>query len=368
MDKKITTAYFPTYNYTNQYTQDVQKIIKSAGINIVPLKKYIFPLKDFFACKIFNFNWIEDCLDINTENKLKLKLKYLRMCLLFDIMKSLNKKIVWTMHNKRPHDDGKCGYKMKLMKKLVKCSSAIVVHCEDSIPALKTIDKNVNLNKVYVINHPNYISDYLDEKFFDLKQEFNIQDDECIFMFIGQVRKYKNIEILINAFRDLSLPKAKLIIAGKCDETYKKGLEAIIGDDKRIILNGEFIPDEKIASYYRTADIVVLPYNQKSSLNSGSAYMSFSLKTTVICPEIGTINHLKDKSFVYSYSYSNDDEHCEKLKETINAAYSDYENNNEIFKEKGERAYKYMLQEHSDDSIKAEYKKLYYKLLGYDEQ
>lgn len=177
---------------------------------------------------------------------MKLRIKYFRMCLLFDVMNLFGKKIVWTMHNKRPHDDGKSGYKMKLMKKLVRCSSAIVVHCEDSIPALENIDKNVDLNKVYIINHPNYISDYSDEKFFDLKHELNIGDDECIFMFIGQVRKYKNIEILINAFRELSLPKARLIIAGKCDETYKKELSALIGEDERIILNGSLFPMKRL--------------------------------------------------------------------------------------------------------------------------
>ncbi len=366
MKKKLVTAYFPCHNPTNQYTQNVQRLIRMGDMEVVGLRAYVFPLKKFFRTKIFNFNWLEDCFDINAPTPFKVKLKYLRMSLFLTGLKLLGKKIVWTMHNKVPHEDNfKRKYKIKLMKKLTKCADAIVVHCYESALALRDINPKVNMGKLKLINHPNYIYNYPIVSAENLRDKFSFKSDDKVFMFFGQIRKYKNIELLIKAFNELNLPKAKLLIAGRAqNQEYREELEALIDGNENIVLNSEFIPDEEMLRYYNTADFVVLPYNKESSLNSGAAYLSFSLKKTVVCPKIGTMTQLRDNSFAYSYDYKNEEEHLVQLKNAIDLAYTDAELNADSVRLKGEAAYNYMLTEHSDDKISEDYKKLYYKITG----
>lgn len=368
-NKKIISFYFPLHNPTNQYTQNVQNIIKNEGIEVIPLRLYIYPLKDFFRCKIFNFNWIENCMEQNTETEIKAKLKYLRMVIFFASLKILRKKIVWTLHNKISHDSVHIEYKNKLMRNLAKRADAVVVHCSESIPVLRNLNPKISLKKVHLINHPNYISNYQTKEHKDYREKLGISKDDVVFMFIGQIKRYKNIEVLIEAFSSLNLQDAKLLIAGRGAGDYLEEIKKLIAENENIVLYPEFIEDDEMKGFYGASDIVVLPYDIEGSLNSGSVYMSFSLHRTVICSEIGTMKQLKDKTFSYSYSYESKDEHVKNLAACMQKAYSDNQINVNALREKGEQAFAYVSSEHSDKSIGKEYKKLYYRLAGrtYDE-
>lgn len=364
MKDKIISAYFPYDNPWNKYTLNAQRCIRGAGVKIVELRKYMFPLKDFFSCKIFNFNWIEDRIADNAPSAFKQRLKYIRMCFIFAAIKLTGKKIIWTMHNKLPHSAKNRKYKVKLMRKIARCSSAVVIHCQDSMTPLRALYKNINPNKVYLINHPSYIGNYTPSGA-DIRARLNIPADRVVLMFIGSARRYKNIEALIVAFRRAGVSGMTLFIAGETeDEAFASSLRKLADGSKDIVFDDRFIPDDEIADYYAAADIAVLPYNIETSLNSGAAYMSFSLKKTVICPEIGTIKQLKDKSFVYSYSYNTDDEHVTALTDVIKRVAGDVKKDSSALEKLGQKAYDYVADEHSDERITEDYRKLYYKLAG----
>lgn len=364
MKKQIISAYFPFTNDVNKYTENVENCIREAGIKIVNLRRYMFPLKDFFACKIYNFNWIEDRLVDNAQSGFKQWLKYVRMCITFDLIKLKGGKIIWTMHNKLPHGKANRKYKVKLMKKIARRASVVVIHCADSVKPLKELYPHIKDDKIRFINHPSYIGSYPAANA-DIRGRLSISEEDKVFLFVGSVRRYKNIETLITAFKGTEHNGIKLVIAGKPEsDEYAASLLFLAGEDKDIIFESRFIPDEEISGYLSAADISVLPYDIENVLNSGSVYMSFSYKTTVICPAIGTINQLKDKSFVYAYSYSCDAEHAEKLKAALEKAISDIRKNPDVLAECGQRAYEYMLKEHSSKSIAEAYGALYGELAG----
>lgn len=361
MKKQILSAYFPYDNPGNKYTSNTQKCIRNAGINIVNLKRYMFPLKDFFACKIFNFNWIEDRIADNANGNFRRWLKYVRMCLTFDLIKIKGGKIVWTMHNKLPHSSDKRKYKVKLMRKIARRASAVVIHCPDSVEPLKALYPKIKEEKICLIPHPSYIGSYTPSGV-DIKKRLGIKEEEKIFLFMGAARRYKNIETLIIAFKDIPHDKIKLVIAAETDtKEYADELHALAGGSPDIIFDDRFIPDGELADYILTADITVLPYNKETTLNSGSVYMSFSYKTTVVCPAIGTINGLKDKSFVYSYDYA-EGKQLDALEETLKKVVSDLKENGNILAEYGQKAYEYMLKEHADDDVSKAYGDLYARL------
>src|SRR5690606_39824303 len=107
-----------------------------------------------------------------------------------------------------------------------------------------------------------------------------------------------------------------------------------------IELKLKFIPDQEIPTLINEADLLVLPYDLKSSLNSGTAILAFSYGKSVICPEIGTISDLGQiKNNVLHYQYASDKEHLSQLSTKIQDALHLKEKDSSIFSSMGNRMY-----------------------------
>ena len=65
-------------------------------------------------------------------------------------------------------------------------------------------------------------------------------------------------------------------------------------------------------SYMNIADVLVLPYNVESGMNSGVMLMAFSYKTTVIVSDIAMADEYDD-NLIYKYSYDDKASHIENL-------------------------------------------------------
>ena len=123
-----------------------------------------------------------------------------------------------------------------------------------------------------------------------------------------------------------------------------------------------FLPDEDVGACINRHSILVLPYSLESSLNSGTIFLAFSYKRTVISPLIGTLKEFGDADFFYAYDYTNYQEHKRNLKDTINQAIKDWQANQTVFIEKGLKAYYRVKEENSFEKITELYKGLFREL------
>lgn len=337
----------------NPYAYNIRRLLNLEEIETYSLKDILRNPKLLFMCKIVNLNWFE-----NITSTREYYIKYI----LLQMFKMLHIKIIYTFHNKKPHKNDYEKYSAKMMRLLCESSDCIVGLCPDTIKYVNKIVPDSG-NKIHIIPHPNYISNYTNSDY-NYKKKYNISSDDLVFMFFGTLSKYKNIEILIKIFQDLDDKRIKLMIVGGTDSRdYKNQLYKQISESKSIITDFRFIPETEVVNFYNTADIIILPYNDETVLNSGAMYLSFSLKKTVICPEIGSINALKDKSFIYSYTYTDAIDHTKKLRECIKTVLYDIRNDTNILKKKGKKAFEYVREYHSDEKVAAIYKELYQQLL-----
>ena len=350
--KKILTAYYPWLN-ENLYTLTIRQVIVKSGYDVESVRN-IFrnPIK-FIQCKIFNLNWFENAPTWKS---------YYKKIIVLRLLKIFRKKVIYTMHNKQPHDLKHNKYAVKLMKKLCLQAVAIVGLCPDTLEVVQQIAPRA-CSKVVIIPHYNYLFHYSISDARNLKARFNFTSENLVVLFVGLLRPYKNIKLLIKIVNELKNEKIRLLIAGEpfngeyCDELLR-----CAQGNPNIVFDFRYVPDDEIVSYYNTADLVVLPYHKESSLNSGVVYLSFSLKKTVICPDIGSINMIPDKRFVYSYHYDTDAEHEDALSKVFMKAVSDFETNPDILRQKGEAAYKYVSEEHSMEIVEQKYAELYKSL------
>ena len=95
-----------------------------------------------------------------------------------------------------------------------------------------------------------------------------------------------------------------------------------------------FVENDDIGCLMKAADILIQPYDIKSSLNSGSCYLAFSFERTVICPEIGSTMEFPPE-LTYTYDYASDVEHREALIEAAVRAFTDWQTDKVGFTKKG---------------------------------
>lgn len=346
--KKI--CIYPKIKKDNAYIKNYVGVLNE--FNIIEFSELIKKPYLFFSIDIFHFNWIEN---LKQKNFMLLKFEFILKVLIIKIIKITNKKIVWTMHNKKSHNQNELSD--KIISLMIKESDKILIHCKESYKYLNIKDKEEIKNKVYYVPHGNYIGNYK-EKGINLRDAYNIKNDEIVFMFIGQIRPYKNIEILIEAFNEAKLKKGKLIIVGSCYSKYEKELIKKYNYINGLILDFKFINDNEMVDYIKCADIFVTPYNIETSLNSGSIIMYFSYKRTVISTEIGTLKDINE-DFFYKYPSENLNEHKDNLIKVLKQAYIDFENNNDCFKKKGVMAYEYVKRNNDWNILKKDVYNLY---------
>lgn len=328
------------------YTNIILKGLRKRKFEIIPLSTFFSNYRDV---KIIHLNWYENIA--STLNFLNKTSKLI-------VFKILGKKIVWTMHNKEPHENRKPSLQKAFRNLLIFFSDAIIIHSLDSKKELSKKGKKT-IDKTFYLPHPDYIDVYgqINEIPSVVSNKTNLN-----LVFVGLVRPYKNLELLIdcvNIFGD----KVKLVIAGKPkDDAYANSIREKAESNANITLDLKFIEDKILIKYIQDADLVILPYKINSVLNSGTVILSFSYGRSVICPNIGTINDIDDKSAILNYSYSRESHHEKKLIDVIDSAVRLKGHSPEVFKTWGLQMKDYIIKYHDSDTVIDELAKLYHRI------
>lgn len=350
-------SYYP-YSYDgNKYSKIIIDCLQSSGFKVIDFNKVIKDRSLRRETNIFIFNWIEN---IQSDNCIKVLAKFILRVFMIKNLKLRNKKIIWTMHNKVPHDLKQSKLAELLMKYIANSADKIIILSNETKNELKRfINEEEIKSKVVHIPHPNYIGQYPSGDM-KIRQNLKINDDELVILFIGMIRSYKNIELIIDIANELNQKKVKFIIAGNpINDTYRIELEERI-KNHNIIPIFKFIEDEEMISLIRESDIVLLPYDLDSSLNSGTILLSFSNRKTVISPLIGTLKDIENKNMFFTYEYLTELEHKEKIKKHI-MHISDMEKSE--LKRMGIDCYNYVSENYSIKQIQDKYEKLFSSII-----
>ena len=287
-------TFIPDYRNLNSYQTNLSNSISkqdvSINFNLGSIIKYWKP-------DIVHIHWTYPYMIANS--RLKTIIKSTSFICVLIMLKLFGIKIVWTVHNIVDHEGKFRSTELFFTKFLAKLSNRMIVHCHAAkLEVIKVYGKDDS--SVIVIPHGNYIGKYknvMNSR--EARNKFNINEEDTVFLYFGQIRAYKGIPELIDAFNKLENKKAKLFIVGKPldEDIVIKILSNRNGNIETVL---KFIPDDDIQIYMNAADIVVLPF--KDILTSGSAILSMSFGKPIIAPEVGCITETVDKkgSFLYS--------------------------------------------------------------------
>lgn len=110
-------------------------------------------------------------------------------------------------------------------------------------------------------------------------------EEEHLILFFGRIWEYKGLEYLIRAEPLITarVPEARILIAGQ-GEDFSRYSRMMVHPD-RFILDNDFIPEERVAEYFRRASVVVLPYTEASQ--SGVIPIAYSAGKPVVATSVG---------------------------------------------------------------------------------
>lgn len=331
---KNCVAIFPapgTDNRNNLFISNMFDML-SEKYDIVGIEQVSNDINKVKKVRAVILNWIENSLNDSTKRNLIL-------------YKMMGVKVCWVFHNRMPHDCSKKS-EIKNIEWLADFCNYIIVLSEASRDYLPHARRNGR--KCVYMPHINYIDKYPVCKR-NIRKEQKIGQKDFVFSFIGALRPYKNIEVVIQAFKELALPKTRLLIAGsEGKKNYVSKLRVLCGEEKNIILDAGFISNGEMEAYLRASDILTLPYNKASSMNSGAMIMAFSYGRTVIVPEIAMAKDIKEEDFLFVYDYADEAENIRQMKEKMFEA---YQMGQEGIRSMGEKARLYVAKNNNGEKV-----------------
>ncbi len=199
--------------------------------------------------------------------------------------------VVWTVHNLAPHDPIHPVIERRLGRAVLDMADVAIVHSQYASDRVAT--RIGHRDKLVVIPHGNYIGAYpsplrpVDE----LRAKYCLPRRGYVYLSFGQVRRYKRLPEMLQAFSALQDENSALIIAGApVDEVEANRLRELAQRDSRVRLELRRIPDEEVAAIHSVADASVLAYADLFS--SGSLLLSLSNGLPVIVPANSTATEI----------------------------------------------------------------------------
>lgn len=264
------------------------------------------------------------------------------------LLKLLGIRIVWTFHNKLPHHGTRRRRSRFFMQFLMRLSHAIVIHCHESESHLAPW-----LGKVHYVPLGNFIGIYPPPRQ-ELRPLLQIPQSHLVFLCMGALKRYKNVELLLAAFRQLPAPDIRLLVAGEPESPeYGNQIRRLAGNDARIHLELSYVPDDQIQAYLAAADLLVFPLERQSSLNSSAIILAFSHAKTVLAPRIGTLTEYAGQpDFFYAYDYATPAEHADALLAALRRACADFRTSPSLLKQWGRTAFEHVRRENDWGAIR----------------
>ena len=240
------------------------------------------------------FNWIKVGYRLKKEKADLIVVRYwlplMGPCLgtiLRIAKKNKHSKIVCIADNVIPHEK-RFGDK-PFTKYFVNPVDAFVVMSEKVLSDLRLFTKD---KPAQMVLHPLY--DNFGEKVSKeaARKKLDIDKDEKLLLFFGFIRKYKGLDILLDAMKLIQNTNIKLLVAGEFYEDQKTFDDQVaqLGIKDNLILHTHFIADSEVKYYLCAADVVVQPY--RNATQSGVTPLAYHFEKPMIVTNVGGLPSL----------------------------------------------------------------------------
>ncbi len=184
-------------------------------------------------------------------------------------------------HEKRPGDDWLINFFLKQNHGFITMSSQVT---DDLL-------KYAPNAKYKLVQHPLY--DHFPPRIpkEQAAENLHIDPERKVILFFGFIRKYKGLDILIEAMEHLP-DEYLLVIAGESYGSFDEYMELIRKKNlfAKVKMFVRYISDSEVTNFFSAADVCVLPY--KSATQSGIVGISYHYGVPLIATDVGGLKEM----------------------------------------------------------------------------
>jgi beta-1,4-mannosyltransferase len=216
-------------------------------------------------------------------------LKLARLALRLAVARALGYGVIWTIHQVYPHERSgpidRAGSRV-----LAAFATALFAH--DEATAREARDELGPRARPAVVPHGSYAGFYPPGRDrATVRRDHGIPADAFVFLSLGELRAYKEVDVLLTAFAAADLDEAALVLAGNVkDDRVGAIVRSAAARDPRIHQLVGFVPDPEIAELYGASDAAVLPRGDGGT--SGTLVLALTLGVPVVAADAPSYREL----------------------------------------------------------------------------
>jgi len=198
-------------------------------------------------------------------------------------------RVVWMVHNALPHEGSALAWR-PLARLGYAARDVCLTHAASELRALEALGARCEIRRV---PHPapaaTTVARVAESR---ARAELGLAEGEVLFVFVGYVREYKGVDVLLEALARLgeSGPRWRAVIAGEwyVDRTAADRAVAAPPLAGRVRIDDRYLPAEDVARYLAAATVVVLPY--RSGTQSGVVPLAYAHGRGVVTTRVGGLD------------------------------------------------------------------------------
>jgi glycosyltransferase involved in cell wall biosynthesis len=237
---------------------------------------------------VLHFHWDQCLYEVRPEDdspfvELRCWLKTLHYAAMLTLARSLGYKLLWTVHEVLPHEPRSRRRDLLAGRLLGRSSHALLAHdeatAERAARVLRTGER-----KITVVSHGSYAGWYPTGRPPEVvREEWGLRRSSFVFLAFGTLRRYKRIDLLLDAFARVEDPSCELVVAGgflwrrrqpEWELEMEERLRQAAAQDPRIHYRTERVADEQVAELHGAVNAMVLA--RSDGWTSGSMILAMT--------------------------------------------------------------------------------------------
>ena len=215
---------------------------------------------------------------------------YLQVHAVWLALKIRGYRIVWTVHEVDVHDATQLTWMHGLSRRMLwSLADLVFTHTPDVRAAgERRWGRKRHVHTIPIGSYEGAYPDTVTRA--AARARLGIPANASTFVFFGNVRPYKGVDLLLDAFRALqgTHPEAHLVIAGKpYSPEFKAAVEAQAAASPNVHLYLGYVPDDEIQYYLRAADCFVAPYKYIETCSA--IYLALAYDLPIIIKSEGNV-------------------------------------------------------------------------------
>ena len=292
-------ASFPAPIARNPYQAILYRSLRDAGIEVhaAPRLSIGWLRRNAERVSVLHFHWPQEYYRYDRGGAgARMVLSWARTAMFglrLAAARALGYRIVWTVHQVYPHETESRSQDRLAGMILARSAHALIAHDFRTAQAV-TDQLLVAREKIRVIPHGSYEGVYPAGRSREaVRSGLGISADAFVVLSFGQIRRYKELTLLLDAFEQAHIEGGVLLIVGlPLDEDETQRLEAISRNATNVVTILEYVPDNCVAELFAASD--VFGSARLDGGTSGALVLALSLGLPVVAAKCPAYDDLTD--------------------------------------------------------------------------